>query len=86
MLGIDLSLEGAPFVQEALRRSVLINCTHDHILRLLPPFVIRRRDVSEFLERLEEVLARAQKRAAKHSAQAAKIEIEKQPLALAAVR
>jgi acetylornithine/N-succinyldiaminopimelate aminotransferase len=86
MLGIDLSLEGAPFVQEALRRSVLINCTHDHILRLLPPFVIRRRDVSEFLERLEEVLARAQKPAAKRSAQAAKIEIQKQPLALAAVR
>ena len=42
ILGIDLSIEGAPFVQEALRRSLLINCTHDHILRLLPPFIIRR--------------------------------------------
>lgn len=36
ILGIDLSLDGAPFVTEALRRGLLINCTHDHILRLLP--------------------------------------------------
>ncbi len=65
ILGIDLSIEGAPFVHEALRRSLLINCTHDHILRLLPPFIIRRQDVAEFLGRFETVLASAQKTAAK---------------------
>lgn len=63
ILGIDLSIEGAQFVQEALRRSMLINCTHDHILRLLPPFIIRRADVAEFLRRFEAVLATAQKSA-----------------------
>jgi hypothetical protein len=52
-------------VQEALQRSLLINCTHDHILRLLPPFIIRRADVQEFLRKLEAVLATAQKSAAK---------------------
>jgi acetylornithine/N-succinyldiaminopimelate aminotransferase len=61
ILGIDLSIEGAPFVQEALRQSLLINCTHDHILRLLPPFIIRHRDVVEFLDTFEGVLARAWK-------------------------
>lgn len=86
MLGIDLAVEGAPFVEEALRRSMLINCTHDHILRLLPPFIIRRQDVAEFLERLEDVLARAQKAAARPATRAAKIETRKQPLALAAAR
>ncbi len=65
ILGIDLSIEGAPFVQEALHRSMLINCTHDHILRLLPPFIIRRADVVEFLRRFETVLATAQKSAKK---------------------
>ncbi len=65
ILGIDLSIEGTPFVQEALRRSLLINCTHDHILRLLPPFIIRRKDVAEFLREFEAVLATAQKSAAK---------------------
>jgi acetylornithine/N-succinyldiaminopimelate aminotransferase len=65
ILGIDLSVEGAPLVQEALRRSMLINCTHDHILRLLPPLIIRRGDVVEFLRRFEAVLTAAQKSAGK---------------------
>jgi acetylornithine/N-succinyldiaminopimelate aminotransferase len=61
IIGIDLTIEGAPFVQEALRQRLLINCTHDHILRLLPPFIIRERDVAEFLRKFEAVLAEASK-------------------------
>lgn len=84
ILGIDLSVEGAPFVREALRRGMLINCTHDHILRLLPPFIIRPRDVAEFLARFEAALARAAK-AMKKSA-ASQTEAPTQPMALAAAR
>jgi acetylornithine aminotransferase/acetylornithine/N-succinyldiaminopimelate aminotransferase len=84
ILGIDLSVEGAPFVREALRRGMLINCTHDHILRLLPPFIIRPRDVAEFLARFEAALARAAK-AMKKSA-AAQTQAPTQPMALAAAR
>jgi acetylornithine/N-succinyldiaminopimelate aminotransferase len=65
ILGVDLTVDGAPYVAEALRRGLLINCTHDRILRLLPPFIIRRRDVAEFLEKFETVLARTRKPAAK---------------------
>jgi len=65
ILGVDLSVEGAPLVQEALRRSLLINCTHDHILRLLPPFIVRRADVADFLRKFEAALAAAQKSAAR---------------------
>ena len=88
ILGIDLSIEGAPFVQEALRQSLLINCTHDHILRLLPPYIIRHKDVAEFLRKFEAVLATAQKSAAKvrsaaHSPHAA---AQDEPLATAAAR
>jgi acetylornithine/N-succinyldiaminopimelate aminotransferase len=84
ILGIDLSVEGAPFVKEALHRGMLINCTHDHILRLLPPFIIRGRDVAEFLARFEAALARAAK-AMKKSA-ASEAETPKQPMAMAAAR
>ena len=52
MLGVDLSIEGAPFVQEALRRGLMINCTHDHILRLLPPFIIRKQDVDRISRKI----------------------------------
>ncbi len=88
ILGVDLSIEGAPFVQEALRRSLLINCTHDHILRLLPPFIIRHQDVTEFLRKFEAVLATAQKSAAKASsaAHSPNATAQEQPAAVAASR
>jgi len=86
IIGVDLAVEGAPFVVEALRQGLLINCTHDHILRLLPPFIISKRDVAEFLRKFETVLARVAKSANKSAAGAAKSESQTQPLALAATR
>ena len=86
IVGIDLSVPGAPFVEEALRSGLLINCTHDHILRLLPPFIVRRRDVAEFLGKFERVLARTAKSAAKSSAAVSKAQPPAQPLILAAAR
>jgi acetylornithine/N-succinyldiaminopimelate aminotransferase len=57
MLGIELSVEGGAFVTEALRRGLLINCTHDFTLRLLPPFIVTRAQVRRFLQLLEIVFA-----------------------------
>ncbi|MGH9711725.1 MAG: aspartate aminotransferase family protein [Candidatus Acidiferrales bacterium] len=86
MLGLDLSVDGAPFVQEALHQGLLINCTHDHILRLLPPFIIRRRDVGEFLGKFETVLARVAIQAAHPTKRASKPATHSQPMVLAAPR
>jgi acetylornithine aminotransferase/acetylornithine/N-succinyldiaminopimelate aminotransferase len=61
MIGVELSVEGAPFVAEALNRGLLINCTHDFTLRLLPPFIVTRAQVREFLRLLEMVLASTSK-------------------------
>jgi acetylornithine/N-succinyldiaminopimelate aminotransferase len=83
MLGIDLSIDGAPFVQEALKQGLLINCTHEHILRLLPPFIIRQKDVGEFLRKFESVLTQAKKSAAKTPAGPANVENEAQLAAVA---
>jgi acetylornithine/N-succinyldiaminopimelate aminotransferase len=57
MIGVELSVEGNPFVVEAARRGLLINCTHDFTLRLLPPFIVTRAQVREFLHLFELVLA-----------------------------
>jgi acetylornithine/N-succinyldiaminopimelate aminotransferase len=62
IVGVDLTCDGAPVVQEALRRGLIINCTHDHILRLLPPFIISKRDITEFLKKFEAVLSTVSKR------------------------
>ncbi len=81
ILGIDLSMDGAAIVTEALRGGLLINCTHEHILRLLPPFIIRRKDVAEFLNKFEKALKQAARLQATQNAKA-----QAQPMALAAAR
>ena len=61
ILGIELAVEGGPFVTEALNRGLLINCTHDFTLRFLPPFIVTRAQVRDFLRLLESVFASAPK-------------------------
>jgi acetylornithine/N-succinyldiaminopimelate aminotransferase len=83
MIGVELSIEGAPFVNEAMRRGLLINCTHEFTLRLLPPFIITRAQVREFLRLFEIVLATTpQQASASDSGKSANPE----SVALAAVR
>ncbi len=83
MIGVELSIEGAPFVSEALRRGLLINCTHDFTLRLLPPFIITRAQVREFLRLFELILATTPKQA---SASDSGNSANPKSVALAAVR
>ncbi|HXC31918.1 MAG TPA: aspartate aminotransferase family protein [Verrucomicrobiae bacterium] len=61
MLGVDLDVEGAPYVAEALKAGLLINCTHEHILRLLPPFILTSQQVKEGLSKIESVLAKTER-------------------------
>jgi acetylornithine/N-succinyldiaminopimelate aminotransferase len=61
MLGVDLDVEGAPYVAEAVKQGLLINCTHDHILRLLPPFILTEQQVKEGLSKIESVLAKTER-------------------------
>lgn len=74
MIGIDLAHDGAPYVEHALRNGVIMNCTHGHILRLLPPFIIKTRDVTEFLERFEKILTETPRPQAAPDSQAAPAE------------
>lgn len=64
MLGVDLNVEGTPYVAEALKQGLLINCTHEHILRLLPPFILTAQQVKEGLNILESVFAKTERPAA----------------------
>jgi predicted acetylornithine/succinylornithine family transaminase len=57
MFGVELSIDGGPFVTEALKRGLLMNCTHEFTIRLLPPFLINKAQVREFLQLFECVLA-----------------------------
>jgi acetylornithine/N-succinyldiaminopimelate aminotransferase len=84
MLGVELSVDGNPFIAEAARQGLLINCTHDVVLRLLPPFNITRAQVREFLRVFESVLAKTPRSAAPVAPP--KSEAPRTPLAQSAAR
>jgi len=37
MIGMELTIPGAPFVEACRKRGLLINCTQGTVLRFLPP-------------------------------------------------
>jgi acetylornithine/N-succinyldiaminopimelate aminotransferase len=59
ILGVELSMNGAPLVTSALQRGLLINCTHDFTIRLLPSFLISKAEVRSFLKIFEALLTEA---------------------------
>jgi len=76
MIGVELTVDGTPFVAEAMQRGLLINCTHEFTLRLLPAFIIGAKQVREFLGIFEAVLGHVSKsmpatETARHAAHAA---------------
>ncbi len=56
MLGIDLTVEGTPFVDKLLQRRILINCTNTTVLRFLPPYVLTTKEADSALFALREVI------------------------------
>jgi len=56
MIGIELSMEGTPIVQQCLERRLLINCTHGTVLRLLPALTLTDEELDQGCAVLEEVL------------------------------
>jgi acetylornithine/N-succinyldiaminopimelate aminotransferase len=56
MIGIELSVDGAPVVQGCLERRLLINCTHSTVLRLLPALTLSDDQLDQGCAILEEVL------------------------------
>jgi predicted acetylornithine/succinylornithine family transaminase len=56
MIGVELSIDGAPIVQQCLDRGLLINCTQSTVLRLLPAMTLSDDQVDEGCEIIAYVL------------------------------
>jgi acetylornithine/N-succinyldiaminopimelate aminotransferase len=59
MIGVELSIEGAPLVKACLERRLLINCTHNFVLRLLPAMNLTVEQAHEGLDILADVIKQA---------------------------
>jgi acetylornithine/succinyldiaminopimelate/putrescine aminotransferase len=57
MIGAEIGSAAKEVVNRLLKRGFITNAAHDTVLRLLPPFIISKNDVDEFLAALDEVLS-----------------------------
>ena len=55
MIGIELEIPGKQIVLDAMEAGLLINCTHDTVIRLLPPYIISEGEVDRALRTLARV-------------------------------
>lgn len=56
MVGAELTFNGKGVVTKMLERGFLINCTHDTVLRFLPPYIIKKAEITAMLAALGEVI------------------------------
>ncbi len=58
MLAADLDFDARPIVHEAMQAGLLVNSTHDTVLRFLPPYIIGEEHVDRALGVLERILSK----------------------------
>ena len=58
MVGVQLAVPGKEMVSQAMQAGLLMNCTHDTVLRFLPPYIVTEENVDEAIGILERVFAR----------------------------
>ena len=56
MVGLELTKPGAEYVDKLREAGFLINCTADKVLRFVPPLIITKEEVDEFVKALDEIL------------------------------
>ncbi|HXI43261.1 MAG TPA: aspartate aminotransferase family protein [Bryobacteraceae bacterium] len=57
MIGLDMTVPGKQMVLDAQAQGLLINCTHDTVLRFLPPYTVTEKEVDAAVKILEGVFA-----------------------------
>ncbi|HYL73886.1 MAG TPA: aspartate aminotransferase family protein [Bryobacteraceae bacterium] len=63
MIGVELTMSGKQIVLDGMEQGLLFNCTHDTVLRFLPPYIITEQEI----DRGVTILNRVFKAAAKQS-------------------
>ncbi|MDD5618235.1 MAG: aspartate aminotransferase family protein [Candidatus Omnitrophica bacterium] len=56
MIGIELNIEGKPIVEECLNRGMVINCTHNTVLRIMPALNVTKKQADKALHILGKAL------------------------------
>jgi PAS domain S-box-containing protein len=57
MLGVELFEKCAGLVKEFREKGILVNCTNENVLRILPPLISTKEDIDYFLNVFNEILS-----------------------------
>jgi acetylornithine/N-succinyldiaminopimelate aminotransferase len=57
MVGLEMSVPGKQMVLDAQAQGLLINCTHDTVLRFLPPYIVTEKEVDAAIKILDGIFA-----------------------------
>ena len=60
MLGMELTMPGKQIVADAMAEGLLINCTHDTVLRFLPPYILTEKQVDAGIKMLAKAFSKVQ--------------------------
>ena len=58
MLGMELAIPGKQLVLDAMAEGLLINCTHETVLRFLPPYIVTEKEVDQAVKTLGRLFAK----------------------------
>jgi len=62
MIGVELSFPAKQIVLDAIEQGLLINCTHETVLRFLPPYIVTEKEIDRAVAILKRVFKLAVKR------------------------
>lgn len=57
MVGVQLNIPGKEIVNRAMDAGLLLNCTHETVLRFLPPYIVTEKEIDEAIGILESTFA-----------------------------
>ena len=57
MIGVELHAPGKDIVAQCLKNGLIINCTQDNVLRMLPPLTITKKDVDAAVKVLDKAFS-----------------------------
>ena len=58
MIGIELKAKGKEVAGQCIDRGLLINCTHEKVLRLMPALIVTKKEIDQAVSVLGEVFSR----------------------------
>ena len=57
MIGVQLTKPGADIVAKCLEKGLRINCTHDTVIRFMPPMIATKKQIDKAITILDEVMS-----------------------------